>query len=325
MRRSLALIPVLLLALGARASVADIAALLPSSDLVLLADVARAQKELVPILKKLDIGNVDAVAADIESFARLSGVDLARLGPAVIGLRFNGLSIGSGALLLEGINLDAKQVETAATGANWKVETVAGEGSLFRLSRTRPVAAQPAANAPAPAPKVDEIFVALLGSGRIAFGDQPSVRSVLAAALAPPAEGATNALARKTLEETRQTALVRFAGGLPADLKAMLEGQGDLFKQLAAVKVIFGTLDLTAAGDAAIEARLRTGSGPEAAELETSLKSLVTLAKSFLGGSQDPKMLAINQLIDQIKVATAASDVELSVTIPKALLDEWGK
>ena len=109
------------------------------------------------------------------------------------------------------------------------------------------------------------------------------------------------------------------------DLKTMLESQGDLFKQLAAVKAIFGSLDLAASGDAAIDARLRTGSGAEATEMGTSLKSLVFLAKSFLGGSQDPKMVAITQLVDQVKIVTQASDVTLSLTISKALLEQWGK
>jgi hypothetical protein len=303
-----------------------LAALLPASDVLVIADVPRAMRDLVPRLKALDIGDIERIANEVENFARLSGVDLQKLGAVAIGLKLNGLSIASGTLAVAGIEADAKRIETAAIAAKWQFETIdVGGKTIYRLSRLKATEATeaPATNgaAPAPPPKIEEIFFALPGGGRLIAGDQMSVKSAILATTPAP----ENLGLRASVKEAKGAAIARFSAQLPADLKTMLESQGDLFKQLAAVKAIFGSLDLAASGDAAIDARLRTGSGTEATEMETSLKSLVFLGKSFLGSSQDPKMVAINQLIDQIKIVTQASDVTLSLTISKALLEQWSK
>ncbi|MCW5970492.1 MAG: hypothetical protein KIT57_18480 [Blastocatellales bacterium] len=300
----------------------ELAALLPASDVMIATDAGRALRELLPRLKALGINDIDQIAADIENFSRIAGVDPQKLGPAVAGLRLKGLGLGGGAIVLSGLDLDAKRVEAAAAAANWQFHTIDAEGkNLYRIVRTRPAPDGAAASADPPAPpKTDEIFFALPGGGRLIAGDGESVRAALGA---PSSE--VNAALRAAIKEAPDAAIARFSAQLPAEIKAMLEDQGDLFKQLAAVQVIFGSLDIAASGDASIEARLRTASAAEAAEMETGLKSLVFFAKSLLGSTDDPKMQPVSQLIDQIKVVTAAGDVRLSVTIPKALLDEWAK
>ena len=58
-------------------SVADqLAALLPSPDLVTVIDVNRAMSEVVPRLRASGAGNLGRTVVDVESFAQQAGIDL---------------------------------------------------------------------------------------------------------------------------------------------------------------------------------------------------------------------------------------------------------
>ena len=63
------------------------------------------------------------------------------------------------------------------------------------------------------------------------------------------AKGGVSAAMKGALNETRASALVRFALVVPETLRAEAANQGDLFKSVAAIKVILGTFDV--AGDLA--------------------------------------------------------------------------
>ena len=58
--------------------------------------------------------------------------------------------------------------------------------------------------------------------------------------------------------------------------------------------------------------------------LEDGLKGLVSLIKGIFGAG-DPKTDFIGQLLDQIKIGSKVSDVSLSITLPRAMLDQLSK
>ena len=293
------------------ASVDDLLALLPESDLVAIVDVPRAFRELLPILKSLDLGGTGAIAADIEEFFPSAGIDPTKVTAAVGGIRLAGLSVRGVTLVAEGIDLDPKNIAAAATKKNWKFENTTAGGPVYKLSRPATGAASPAQSA--------ELFFASLGSKRFVTGDSEGVQAAIANANG--AKKGAGAVQISGLKLTSPASLTRFALVIPRDLRELLDSQGDLFKQLAAVKVIFGTADLTGDQSVAINANLSTNSRDEAAQLEGGLKSLVTLGKSFLGGDGGQ----IAQLLDQIKTGTSDADVVLSLTVPKALIDQLSK
>ncbi len=301
---------------GPNASVESLLALLPDSDVVAVIDMPRAARELLPLLKMIDLAGISKLAADFEEFAALAALDPAKISSAVLAVKMEGLKVRGGVLIVEGIELDSKAMEAAASTKRWKFQTVDQQvRPIYRIERPAP-AADPAATA-----KSDELFFAALGSKRAVAGDIASVKNVLrnlpdTSAIAPPAPNVT---LQAALKQANPSSLARFALALPADLRQLLDGQGDLFKQLAAVKVIFGTLDMTSDKSAAIKAMLSTNSRDEATQMEASLKSLVALGKSFLGGDQ------IAQLLDQVQIGVQESDVSLSLVIPKALLDQLTK
>ena len=87
--------------------------------------------------------------------------------------------------------------------------------------------------------------------------------------------------------------------------------------------MVLGTLDMAADFSLSLDALMRTATSKDATELEDGLKGLVGLIRGiFGGGSGDAKMDAIGQLLDQIKIGSKLNDVSLSISLPRATLDQ---
>jgi len=54
------------------------------------------------------------------------------------------------------------------------------------------------------------------------------------------------------------------------------------------------------------------------------LKGLIALGKDIFG-SGDPKTNLISQLLDQVKIGAKINDVAVSISLPRALLDQLTK
>ena len=292
----------------------ELITLLPESDVVAVIDVNRAFNELLPRLKNLSVGGLGKTAAEIELFARLSGIDPAKIQAAVIGVKMTDtLSRGSGALLVQGVDTDVARLESLVKAAGGELRKLDHNGKqiLTLLAKPKAEGAPP-----------EEINVALLGNARMAVGDIPALKSVLDGGAK---NSTTLAAAGKSLKETKATAMIRFAGNLPPSLRELLASQGELFAQVAAVKVIFGSLDFSKDLQGNLDAKLRTVSKDEATQLESGLKGLIFLGKSFLEGNNDPTMKMYSSLIDQAKIAVQGSDVTLSLVLPKELIEQLTK
>ncbi len=280
---------------------------LPVSDIVAVIDVKRVMGELLPRLKNISVAGIGKTASEIETFAKLSGIDPAQVQTAVLGVKMTEtLSRGSGLLLLQGVSIDAQKLSSAAKAAGGELNAREYQGKqLFTLSlKAKPEAA------------ASELFFAALDQQRIAIGDLEAVQSVLSA----KAPTAAHAPLAKALKEIKESSLVRFAGNLPEGLRAMLASQGELFSQVAAVKAIFGSMDLNADNTATVAARARTASNNDAALLKESLGGLVVLGKLFLGGD-DEKSKLYSSLLDKVQISTQAQDVALTLVLPKELME----
>jgi hypothetical protein len=219
---------------------------------------------------------------------KYAAIDPEKIGPAVVGFRMEGIKVLGGVVIADGVALDPKLLQSSVANAKWQFESLEIAGKpVYRVTRLKPDPANPQ-NPPA---KGGEINIASIGPKRIVAGDREGIASVL-----QPGATGSNAVQWAAVRETR-TALIRFGLNLPDGLREVLKTQGELFEQLSAIKVIFGTLDITPEKDAAIDSRLRTNSKEEAVQMQDSLKSLVFLGKSFLTGDQDPKLAGISQLL----------------------------
>src|SRR4029079_9972072 len=159
-------------AAGARSSVEDLMALLPALDMVAVIDMPRAMRELLPRLKTIDIGGISKLAKEIEEFTRMAGIDATKSNAAVAGVKIEGLSAKAGALVMEGIDIDPKRVETAVTAEHWEFQKIDQPGSfLYRVARIK----QSEAGSQSGEQKSEEVYFALLGPQRAVAGDLATV------------------------------------------------------------------------------------------------------------------------------------------------------
>ena len=171
--------------------------------------------------------------------------------------------------------------------------------------------------------KTDEVALAALGAERVAFGDLKMVKQVIDIQTGAAKGGVTPAMTG-ALGETRASALLRFALNIPESLRTEAASQGDLFKSIAAIKMILGAFDVAGDLSLSLDTVIRTASQNDATELENALKGLVELVRGIFGGG-DPKTNFFAQLLDQVKIGSKVSDVSLSISLPRALMDQLSK
>jgi hypothetical protein len=296
----------------------ELVAMLPASDLIAVVDAGRAFNELLPKLAGLTVGGVDKLAKSIQDFTQKTGIDPSKIQNVVLSFSLDGQQ-GTGVIVIQGIDLDPNQIEAAMKefGSEFKTSDYKGK-TVYNVASK--------AKAPSTGPlslKTDEVALAALGRRRVAFGDLKVVKQVIDIQTGA-AKGGVSAAMSGALNETRASALVRFALNIPETLRAEAANQGDLFKSAAAIKMILGTFDVAGDFSLSLDAILRTVSQNDATELENGLKGLVALGKDIFAGG-DPKTNLIAQLLDQVKIGSKVNDVSLSISLPRALLDQLTK
>ncbi len=292
--------------------------LLPPSDLIAEVNAGRFLQELLPRLETILPGATVTLIADLNKITNKTGLDLSRLQTAVIGARAQGEGLkGSFVAIVQGLELDPKRIEEVVKNEGGEFRSLEHQGQSIYLVALKPKGELKPEEA---AGKSAELAFALLARQGAVLGDLAGVKSVLEAQTDSSRRG-SNAALIQALKEVNTSGLIRFAAHLPATARQGLSEMGDLFKQVAEVKMISGSLDLRDDLSASLEARLRTASPNEATQLESSLKSLILFGKSLLEGNQNARLRLISQLLDQIKIGTRSADVSLSVLVPGSLIE----
>jgi hypothetical protein len=301
------------------AAIDELIALLPASELIAVIDVGRAVNDLIPRLTDMGMNGAGKWAQEMQAFIMRTGIDLAKARSAVLGLKIPG-SQATGAMIIQGLDLDDKKLEAAmkAYNAEYKASEYKGK-QIFNLVKR-------GNSSPSAGPlslKTDEMAVVALGQQKLVFGDLTVLKGVIDIH-SGSAKGGISKEMSGALQETRSSALARFALNLPEHLRQEALNQGDIFASVAAIKVIMGTLDVGNDLSLSLDMVMRTPSQKEAAELESGLKGLLSLARGFLSGG-DPKWEVYGQLIDQVKIISKINDVSLSMTMPRSLVDQLTK
>ncbi|MBL8202848.1 MAG: hypothetical protein JNM09_01370 [Blastocatellia bacterium] len=160
---------------------------------------------------------------------------------------------------------------------------------------------------------------------RMALGDEAEVKAVIDALTGSP-DPTINIGSDLTaaLQETKSSGLLRFAVNIPDSARQAAQSE-DFLRNLAVTKMVLGTLDVTDDMSLSLDTKLRTASADDATKLHESLAALLGLGKMMLGGNQDPMMLMLNKVLEQIRLSPQANDVSLALTIPRELYETFLK
>ncbi|HEX4948603.1 MAG TPA: hypothetical protein VFZ34_18150 [Blastocatellia bacterium] len=171
----------------------------------------------------------------------------------------------------------------------------------------------------------DKTAMVQLDEGRMALGDELEVKAIIDALTgSPTAAGNISSELSSALQETRTNGVLRFAVNIP-DSARQAALREEFLKNLAVTRMVLGTLDISDDMSLSLDAKLRTGSADDATKLHESLAALLGLGKMMLGGNQDPTMVMLNKLLDQIRISPQTNDVTLALTIPRELYETFIK
>jgi hypothetical protein len=296
----------------------ELVAMLPASDLIAVVNAGRAFKELLPNLANFSIAGLDKVAKSIQDFTLRTGLDPSKIQSAAVSVSKEG-SQGVPVIVIQGIDLDQKQVEAAMKefGSQFKTSDYNGKTIYNVVTNVKPPSAGSFSL------KTDDIALAALGRQRVALGDLKAVKQVIDIQ-SGAAKGGVSPVMTGALKETRASALVRFVLNIPETLRADAANQGDLFKSVATIKVILGTFDVGSDLSLLLDSIIRTASQNDATELENGLKGLVGLGKDIFAGD-DPKTNLYAQLLDQVKIGSKVNDVSLSISLSREIIEQLTK
>lgn len=298
----------------------ELIGLLPASDVIAIVDVGRLFNELLPSLANIQTGGLDKFVKQVSEFTQKTGIEPSKVQSAVLGFSMDGTQ-GKGAIIVSGLDLSTPQIEAAMKEfkTEFKNSEYKGKAIFSIVSKVKAPEAGPVSV------KMDETALAALGAQKFVFGDLSVVKNVIDINSGAAKGGVTPAMSA-AVKETRTAALLRFALNVPENLKQEAVDQGDLFKSVSTIKMVLGTFDVATDFSLSLDALMRTTSPKDATELQDGLKGLVSLIKGIFGGSTgDAKMDLIGQLLDQIKIGAKLSDVSLSITLPRAMLEQLAK
>ncbi|HEU0184716.1 MAG TPA: hypothetical protein VFS27_05340 [Blastocatellia bacterium] len=297
----------------------ELVALLPASDIIAVVDGKRAFNELLPNLSGFTIAGVDKLAKSIQDFTQKTGLDPSKIESAVLSVDMED-SQGIPVAVIQGIDLNPQQIEAAMKefGSEFKTSDYKGKTIYNIVAKVKPPSAG------AFSLKTDDVALAPLGRQRVALGDLKAVRQVIDVQ-SGAAKGGVSATMAGALKETRASALVRFALNIPEKLRADAANQGDLFKSVAAIKIILGTFDVGSDLSLSLDSIIRTASQNDATELENGLKGLVGLGKDIFAGGGDPRTNLYAQLLERVKIGSKLNDVSLSISLSREIIEQLTK
>jgi len=289
----------------------DLLALLPESDLVATVDLQAVLSDLLPRLEKAGVKGLQPLALAVRNIATRLGIETRQLGSGAIGLGFQSFE-ATGILLVKGVDPDLKTVEDLLRQYKLEYKATQYEGVTI-LSLTSP----PALPSIGPLTlNTAELACASLGQGIVAIGDLSRVRKTIDRRKVASVNGATPALV-SALREDLAPSLLKFAFALTPGMREEALTQGDLFRSIAAVRVVQGTLRVSPALEVDLNALMRTSAAAEAAELEQGLKGLLNLARVLLAGGNQPLL----DILNRVRIAVRSADVSLSISLPSTFIE----
>ncbi len=301
----------------------DALSLLPASDVVAVIDVQQAITLLLPKMNELAPGELLKMKRQLDEFMNKTGIDPLKITRVTLGFTIpqSSSSKASGAIIIQGIQPDPQKLMALLRAEKVPVKTISHQGQMLLVGT---LDSKTLSSLKSVAPGSQEIALATLTGQGIVLGDLGSVKSVLDT-VASGQPGFANALLGETLNQTNLSGLVRFSAALSDSFRQTLRQQGELGAPFATVRVLAGSLAVDPADGSSMtfDLRARTGTASEAAQLDTALKGLVALGKSFLGSGEEVQAQLFNQLLDQVKITNEDTDVTLSFYFPKSLMDRF--
>ena len=294
---------------------ADALSYLPASDGIALIDVRRLLNETMPRILAGDPAKLAQANAEIEKFKTRTGIDPRTFDRVVLGTRFTYPSPKVTKLETVAIargTFDAKALTAAARiaangkyreekyrGATISIITINDQMKLFGVWDMR----------------ISDLAVCALDPNSLAIGSVSTVRAAIDAGKSGKASAELVALATRDPK-----AVIGFGANLPKELMTSLNvGNDTIAKDASSIRQAYGSIGSTET-DVSLTLVARTDSTEAANNLNDTVTGLKQLGGLFIGRMAPEKRALAQAALDNLKITTRGTELELRTQVAAANL-----
>ena len=294
---------------------ADILSYLPVSDGIALIDVRRLLNETMPLILAGDPAKLAQANAEMDKFKTRTGVDPRAFDRVVLSMRYTYPS--PKVTKLETVALargtfDAKALAAAARiaakgkyreekyrGATILIITINDQMKLFGVWDIR----------------VNDLAVCALDPNSLAIGTLTNVRAAIDAGKKGRAAADLAALATRDPK-----AVMGFGANVPAELMASLNvGNDAIAKDVNSIRQVYGSIGSTET-DVSLMMVARTDSAEAANNLNDTVTGLKQLSGLFIGKMAPARKALAQSALDNLKITTRGTELEIRTQVAAANL-----
>jgi hypothetical protein len=316
----------------AQSPVESALAVLPSSDMLAVVDAERLIRDVLPKIKMLMPDGGADMMKEVEEFKNKTGIDIWQLKSITIGANLSGTTPSAFAAVFDGVEVNAKLLPAiVAADKNSEFEKMDYKNQTIYVIKTKKENKGKSGDSSDPTAVVreavgsaidEDMALVQLDTTRVVVGTKDGVKKVVDVKEGAPRAAGSEMSA--VLSLAKSNAVIRYATIFPESARQMAAGQ-DLVKELAAIKLVAGSLDVGDDLSLFIDSVMRAGTTAEAGKVETTVNQLLGLVRLFTSSSQEPWVGPVNNLLSQVKVSTKDTDVSVGMTVPRSLMDEISK
>jgi hypothetical protein len=294
---------------------ADALSYLPASDGIALIDVRRLLNETMPHILAGDPAKLAQANAEIDKFKTRTGIDPRAFDRVVLGAHFTypapkvtkleTVAIARGTfdaktlIATARIAAKGKYREEKYRGVTISVITINDRMKLFGVWDMR----------------ISDLAVCALDANSLAIGSVSTVRAAIDAGKSGKASAELAALAARDPK-----AVLGFGANLPKELMTSLNvGNDTIAKDASSIRQVYGSIGSTES-DVSLMLVARTDSAEAANNLNDTVTGLKQLGGLFIGRMAPEKKALAQTALDNLKITTRGSELELRTQVAAANL-----
>lgn len=294
---------------------ADVLSYLPASDGIAIVDVRRLLNETMPRILAGDAAKLAQANAEIDKFKTRTGIDPRAFDRVVLGTHFTYPSPRVTRLETVAIargTFDAKALTASArTAANGKYREEKYRGATISII---PVNDQMKLLGVWDM-RINELAVCALDSTSLAIGSVTTVRAAIDAGKSGKASAELAALATRDPK-----AVIGFGANLPKELMTNLNvGNDTIAKDAGSIRQVYGSIGSTET-DVSLMLVARTDSAEAASNLNDTVTGLKQLGGLFIGRMAPEKKALAQAALDNLKITTRGTELEIRTQVAAANL-----
>jgi hypothetical protein len=288
---------------------------LPASDAIMLIDVRRMLNETMPQILAGDKVKLAQANSEIDKFKTRTGIDPRAFDRVVLGIRYTYPTTNTTRLETVAIahgTFDAKALAAAARlAANGKYREEKYRGATIMIigvnDQMKVLGLWDM--------RVNELAICALDPRTLAIGNLSTVRAAIEAGKRGRANGELMALANRDPK-----AVVGFGANLPRELMANLNvGNDTLAKDANSIRQAYGSIGTTET-DVSLSLVARTDNPESAKNLSDTVTGLKQLGGILIMRMAPPRKALAQSALDNLKITTRGSELEIKTQVAAASL-----